>query len=99
MVEPGPLPKLLEILEAGLDNMPITFLSQRNAPAEPCLFAEFHDLFEGVPSRLIPVGEVKLRRRHVSGMYLLDVSLHHRTGEWIPVNDLPHGAGAVTAKR
>src|SRR3546814_20711000 len=81
-------PHALALLDAGLDDVTVTFGAKRNATAEPRLFSQLKDFFESMAAVIVGVVKVDFRRRDVAGVDLLDVAVDHRSIERVTVNDL-----------
>ncbi|OFE10271.1 hypothetical protein AWH04_28275 [Rhodococcus erythropolis] len=92
-------PHALALLDAGLDDVTVTFGAKRNATAEPRLFSQLKDFFESMAAVIVGVVKVDFRRRDVAGVDLLDVAVDHRSSERVTVNDLAVELLLIRAER
>ena len=60
VAETTALSQLLQILDAGIDDVAIALGRQRDTPPEPGMFPQRHHLFQGVPFRVVAIGEGQL---------------------------------------
>lgn len=55
VLDAGLGPHAVALLNARLDDVAVAFGAQHHAAAEPSLFTEFEDFFEGVPAGVVAV--------------------------------------------
>src|SRR6266436_4136055 len=98
MPKAGALPHLLEIFDTSVNDVSIALRCEGYATPKPCVFSEGHNLFKTMAPCIVSICERNFCRRHIPGMNLFDISFHHRSGEWVAIDDLSDWPRPISAE-